>query len=501
MSNKALPSGELAAAADAMSSALASTAVFADAESRQHERESTRGDGGDTLPFGNIMHRYNYQAGGDHDASNHFAGAWPDYPGQSPVDEAADSGEIAAAAWSTKTFLARDRTAPKVVSFDPSDGSNDVDAATDITVTFSEEIQAGRGSIEIRVGSSRGAVVESFDVASSSNLTFDGSTLTIDPTSDLDAGTHYYVTFARGTVVDLSGNKYTGTKAYDFTTGTVDTTAPVVSVFSPADGSGNVAVGSNITLTFSEAIQAGSGSIEIREGSATGALIESFDVATSGNLSFSGSTLTIDPSSNLDLATHYYVTIGSGAVLDLAGNSYAGTTDYDFTTGFAPAEWDTVSGYGLLDIDAMLELATGISIADAALYGDGYGSWDWGLNDVQAPDAWQAGYTGEGIVVAVIDSGVLYTHSDLAGNIWTNSGEIAGDGIDNDGNGYVDDIYGYDFVNYDGYALDDNGHGTHVAGRRNRRGLRRHHHAGQGAQLFGQRLLHGGRQRHRLRRR
>jgi subtilisin family serine protease len=52
----------------------------------------------------------------------------------------------------------------------------------------------------------------------------------------------------------------------------------------------------------------------------------------------------------------------------------------------------------------------------------------------------------------------------LANNIWTNPGEIAGDGIDNDGNGYVDDIHGYDFVNNDADPMDDNSHGTHVAG-------------------------------------
>ncbi|WP_245153567.1 S8 family serine peptidase [Chlorobaculum sp. 24CR] len=424
-----------------------------------------------TLSFGNVMAAPDNLTGvfqhspheSGFDGFDYAAGAWLNHPGQSPVDDAPDSGDMTAA-WSFWSFLSRDRTAPTVVSFDPSDGSGDVDTATDIALTFSEEIQAGIGSIEIRVGSSRGVVVESFNVASSSQLSFSGSTLTIDPSSDLDTGTHYYVTFAKGSVVDLSGNKYAGTTSYDFTTETVDTTAPVVSVFSPADGSSNAAVETNITLTFNEAIQAGNGSIEIHAGSPTGTLLESFDAASSSHLAFSGSTLTIDPSSDLDPATHYYVTIGSGAVLDLAGNGYAGTTSYDFTTELAPVQWDPVSGYGLLDIDAMLELATGASIADAPLYGDGYGSWDWGLNDTQAPDAWQAGYTGEGIIVAVIDSGVLYTHSDLAGKIWSNSGEIAGDGIDNDGNGYVDDIYGYDFVNYDGYALDDYGHGTHVAG-------------------------------------
>lgn len=77
-------------------------------------------------------------------------------------------------------------------------------------------------------------------------------------------------------------------------------------------------------------------------------------------------------------------------------------------------------------------------------------------NNVTAP--------GSGTVVAVIDTGVDYTHADLKDNMWINTGEIAGNGIDDDGNGYIDDIYGYDFVENDADPMDDMGHGTHVSG-------------------------------------
>jgi Ca2+-binding RTX toxin-like protein len=112
----------------------------------------------------------------------------------------------------------------------------------------------------------------------------------------------------------------------------VETTAPTVTSFSPADGNTGAALASNIVVTFSETIQKGTGLIQLHSGSATGTVIESFDAASSNRLAISGNTLTIDPTSNLVNNTQYFVTFAPGTIKDLAGNSYAGITTYDFKT-------------------------------------------------------------------------------------------------------------------------------------------------------------------------
>ena len=99
----------------------------------------------------------------------------------------------------------------------------------------------------------------------------------------------------------------------------------------------------------------------------------------------------------------------------------------------------------------------------------------WGMNntgqtggtadaDIDASEAWDLFTGSRSVIVGVIDTGINYNHPDLAANIWTNPGEIPGNGLDDDGNGLVDDVHGYDFVNNDGDPNDDHSHGTHCAG-------------------------------------
>jgi len=84
--------------------------------------------------------------------------------------------------------------------------------------------------------------------------------------------------------------------------------------------------------------------------------------------------------------------------------------------------------------------------------------------DIDAPEAWDITTGNLTFVVAVIDTGVEYSHEDLINNAWRNPGEIQGNGVDDDGNGYIDDIYGWDFFSDDSDPMDEEGHGTHVAG-------------------------------------
>ncbi len=95
---------------------------------------------------------------------------------------------------------------------------------------------------------------------------------------------------------------------------------------------------------------------------------------------------------------------------------------------------------------------------------DPYWPGMWHMTQIEADDAWDTHLGDPSVVVGILDTGLEVGHPDLAANIWTNPGEIAGNGVDDDLNGYVDDVYGYDFAYVDSDPDDQHGHGTACAG-------------------------------------
>ncbi len=413
---------------------------------------------------------------------------------------------------SSPTAAVVDTTAPTISSFSPANNARAVAIGSDLTLTFSETIQRGTGTITLKTAA--GATVETFDAASSANLTVSGNTLTINPTIDLNYFSSYKVEFGSGAVKDIAGNLSAATSQYNFTTqanpvnapptgavtitgttsqsqvliasntladpdglgaisyqwkadgksilgatnstlmlaqgqvgkvisvaasytdagghpetvtspatsavanvndlpsglviiggsgaaghtltvsntladldglGTisyqwkvdgadilgatsstlalaqaqvgkaitvvasytdgfgahesvtsaqtvsvVQTAAPAISIFSPANNAIAVPTGSDLIVTFDEAIQRGTGTITLK--TATGATVETFDAASSTNLTVSGNTLTINPTNDLKYFNSYLVEFGSGAVKDTSGNPSAANSQYKFTT-------------------------------------------------------------------------------------------------------------------------------------------------------------------------
>ncbi|MBD2509133.1 S8 family serine peptidase [Nostoc muscorum FACHB-395] len=165
-----------------------------------------------------------------------------------------------------------------------------------------------------------------------------------------------------------------------------------------------------------------------------------------------------DTSLNLSRRSSYN---SADSHVQLLNNSNYENSSNATTNAFTTQSYNSTNGYGLINAAAAVAKATNQNtFADVPDLGGN----NWGADLVKAPEVWAQGYTGKGVVVAVIDTGVDYNHEDLKNNIWTNTKEIAGNGIDDDGNGYIDDNYGWNFADQNNNTLDNNGHGTHVSG-------------------------------------
>ncbi|WP_405110191.1 Ig-like domain-containing protein [Paenibacillus sp. FSL K6-1217] len=239
--------------------------------------------------------------------------------------------------WRFTTTSRPDTTAPIVNTYSPENGATDVAIGANLKLAFSENVQAGEGSIVIYNNSSDkiAATISAGDVSILNNV------VTINPVNNLEYGTSYYVRITGDAFADLSGNFYSGiadSTTWHFTTPAApDTTAPVLNTYSPENGATGVAIGTNLELTFSENVKAGEGNIVIyNSANHTPAVTIP---AASGNVTIHSNVVTINPTEDLKYGASYYVQIGAGAFTDLAGNGYAGnaeSADWEFTTTDAP---------------------------------------------------------------------------------------------------------------------------------------------------------------------
>jgi subtilisin family serine protease len=177
---------------------------------------------------------------------------------------------------------------------------------------------------------------------------------------------------------------------------------------------------------------------------------------------------------SVDSADILMSTLGSGATVELEYSIVAGLCLVRLPDGMTVEEGISLLGDSndVLYVEPNYEVKALSVIPNDPRFVDLWNMHNTGQSggtvdaDIDAPEAWDVTtFGGSEVIVAVIDTGVDYRHPDLAANMWVNEAEFNGTpGIDDDHNGYVDDIYGYDFCNYDADPIDDAGHGSHVSG-------------------------------------
>jgi len=218
-----------------------------------------------------------------------------------------------------------DTTEPEIADLNPTNTATNVFVGTDLVITFDEDVAKGtNGNVVIQ--QSAGGTFETIAVSSGA-ITVTGSNATINPSTDLANGTGYYIEIDAGAFTDLAAasNEFagiSGSSTWSFTTEPPDLTAPSYTALSPTNNAINVIASTDLVISFDEDVQKGStGNIVIQQ--TAGGTFETIAV-TSSAVTVSGSNVTINPSSNLDGGSSYYVEIDSGALEDLSGNDFTG---------------------------------------------------------------------------------------------------------------------------------------------------------------------------------
>jgi methionine-rich copper-binding protein CopC len=231
--------------------------------------------------------------------------------------------------------------APVITGTSPAANALAVPPDGNLVATFSEAVVAGSGNIELWQSGGT-SPLESFNVATSPQITIAGSTVTIGPSANLAPNTIYHVLIASTAVVDTSGGNpfagITNSSTWAFSTGS---SPPLVPTFSPKDNLFGVALNANLVLTFGETIQKGTGNITIRR--TDGAVFETIDVNIAA-VTLAGGKVTINPVNNLVAGNGYYVLIDPTALRNTASQYYAGISDPTVWNFTALPDQATVDG-------------------------------------------------------------------------------------------------------------------------------------------------------------
>ncbi|MEK7778919.1 MAG: Ig-like domain-containing protein [Pseudomonadota bacterium] len=218
---------------------------------------------------------------------------------------------------------------PQLMNSIPSDDATGFSVDRDIELWFDEIVEAGKGNIIL----SNGTDTRIIPINDSTQVTIGGrGKMTIDPVEDLVPNTTYHIQMAKGVIVDSDGYAYLGIQdktTLNFTTIPSD---PVLIDSNPMDGS-TFEADNSIHLNFNEAVFAGSGNIVISNGSD----IRTINVTDPDQVVFSGNTVIINPTEDLQTQTNYSLHIDHGAIRDFSGYTYAGIDD-DTTLNFSVVE-------------------------------------------------------------------------------------------------------------------------------------------------------------------
>lgn len=244
---------------------------------------------------------------------------------------------------------------PILSSVRPILNATDISINTDLEFNFNEDISVNSGNITL-YDSSGNTIIQVFDV-SSSDVLVSGSQVTISLQTDLSFDTSYYVNIDSDTFQDALGNTFTGLDSSSnsgmrFTTA-IDYTGPVIIGILPLLNATDISVNSNLEFTFDEDISANIGSIFVLN-DADNSIVEQIDVS-SENVTISGNTVIVNPSTDLPFGQVLYVNIDNGAFQDEFSNNFIGLNSNEINSGVRFTTEHDVTSPTLISISPVLD--------------------------------------------------------------------------------------------------------------------------------------------------